>query len=210
MEQFKEPAAGPSQAALQPGRVPTASSAAETAEEASKNKACSSKEQAPPDKPKMQPRPKAAQAAVQVYKVDDDDGEVAPAKKQKLRPTEPAGPPPFKDEPEDDELEEPAGEEPPGDGDEEYDSEVDSELPSSWRRTLRRFGVDAHARLQLTLLAEENYSSASEIVWKLTKERESPIENTSAFIAKCVTSSRRQMFEKSDRWMHDKSDKWKW
>ena len=197
MEQLKEAAASSAAPAAASSAAPAAVKAAGSGE-IKKAVPTSAKKIArpPPVKPKMQPQAKAA--AVQV--LDEDDDEVAPAKKRKVMPAEPQRPPPRSaDEAEPDEhaeLEEPAG-------DENYDSEVDSELPSSWRKALRRFGVDAHARLQLTLLAEENYSSASEIVWKLTKERDSPIENASAFIAKCVTSARKQLHDRDDR-------SWRW
>ncbi len=153
-------------------------------------------------RPTAKPTPSPPQAAsVQVLDEDDADQPVpAPSTKaRKLVPSEPAHPPKqYIDKRPIDNTDE-ITENEPEQGDAGYDSEVDSELPSSWRKALRRFGVDAHARMQLTLLAEVSYQSASEIVWKLTKERESPIENTSAFIAKCVTSSRKHIHDHGDR-----------
>ncbi len=180
MEQFKEPAAASSQAALPPGRVPTGSG------ETTKGKAVAR----PSTKAKVAPSKVASSQIV----VDDETDKSAapPTKRRKLVPAEPAHPPKYIDKRPIDDIEEMTEDE-PEQGDENHgEFDLDAGLPESWKRTLLAYEVDEHARLQLSLFAELSYEGASEIMWKLKKEREQVIGNPSAFVAKCVTQARRQ------------------
>ena len=84
---------------------------------------------------------------------------------------------------------------------EESDELSQLDLPPAWIRVLAELGVDSHASEQLDLLRECNPEAASDIVWKLTKERsdEHQLGNPSAFVSRCVTSARKQR-QSADRY----------
>jgi hypothetical protein len=71
------------------------------------------------------------------------------------------------------------------------------DIQTSWEGILRDWSCDAHSCLQLKLLAQVDKIAAADIMWKLTKMREDPIENPSAFVNKCVTQARKA---RMDRW----------
>jgi hypothetical protein len=118
---------------------------------------------------------------------DDDDW----GSKWKRVPTAPIEPPPGW-QPEPAEPAEPA--EPPP---EWWPEEDWMDTQTSWEGILRDWSCDPHSCLQLKLLAQVDKIAAADIMWKLTKMRENPIENPSAFVNKCVTQARKA---NTDRW----------
>ena len=73
------------------------------------------------------------------------------------------------------------------------------DIQTSWEGILRDWSCDPHSSLQLKLLAQVDRIAAADIIWKLTKVREDPIENPSAFVNKCVTQARKAMMDRG-RW----------
>ncbi len=90
-----------------------------------------------------------------------------PSPKRELRPTPPTNPPPAA-----------------------FQSEV---LPVNWVTILEEFRVDSCAGRQLELLYQQAPAMAGDCMWKLTKERDDPITNTSAFVSRIVTNCRKSM-----------------
>ena len=97
-------------------------------------------------------------------------------------------------------------EEEPADRDHEEDQDrgsdrgcdVETSMPRAWHVVLRNMNVDAAAVLQLELLhssGDRGSDAASEIVWKLSKERRggASIHNGSGFISRCVTTARKDL-----------------
>ena len=66
-------------------------------------------------------------------------------------------------------------------------------LPGNWLRILQEHGVDFHASQQLELLYQQDSNAAGDVIWKLTKERDRPIENCSAFVSRTITNTRKSM-----------------
>ena len=84
------------------------------------------------------------------------------------------------------------------DWDSDRGCDVETSMPRAWHMVLRNFNVDAAAVLQLELLhssGDRGADAASEIVWKLSKERRggSSIHNGSGFISRCVTTARKDL-----------------
>jgi hypothetical protein len=95
------------------------------------------------------------------------------------------------------------GWEEPADRDYEEDQDrgsdvVETSMPRAWHVVLRNFHVDAAAVMQLELLhasGDRGLDAASEIVWKLSKERPGGdrILNGSGFVSRCVTTARKDL-----------------
>jgi hypothetical protein len=89
---------------------------------------------------------------------------------------------------------------------EEPESREERSLPRTWYEVLQANNVDGAATLQLELLAEFSWETASEIIWKLSKQREEKIHNGSGFVNRCVTTARKDLHGAA----RGASRSWKW
>ena len=78
-------------------------------------------------------------------------------------------------------------------------SSAEDEWMQSWERLLDEWGIDAHSRLQLKLLTQVDKVAGADVIWKLTKTRDDPITNPSAFVSRCITQARKELMDRR-RW----------
>ena len=125
----------------------------------------------------------------------DEAEPVIPKKKQKvLRPAEPKVPPPQRQQ-HDQHIDLLHTDDTDDENDQQCDrvASIAENLPRSWHGIIAFHALDDHSLQQLSLLHELSFEAASEIIWKLTKEREYPITNPSAFVSRCVSSARKEI-----------------